>query len=90
MAEQIMSEVITKAVTEAARIVIQTMAEIQSLKIPNVAGPKLGSPFLKQPTFDWEATDKYTEWKAFVLEVRNVLLTYNAKEPDKITMVKTG
>ena len=88
MAEQIMSKAIAKAVAEATRIVIQTMAEIQAQNIPNTAGPKLGSPTLKQLTFNWEAQDKYMEWKAFSLEVRNVLSTYNTQEPDKIAMVK--
>ena len=83
-----MSEVITKAVAEATRIAIQTMVEMQEQKIPNAGGPKLGGPTLKQPTFDWEAQDKYMDWKAFVLEVRNVLSTYNGQEPDKIAMVK--
>ena len=63
MAEQIMNKVITKAVAEATRKVMQTMAEIQTQRIPNAAGPKLGSPTLKQPTFDWKAPDKYMEWK---------------------------
>ena len=31
----------------------------------NAAGPKLGSSTLKQPSFNWEAPDKYTELKAF-------------------------
>ena len=88
MAEQIMSEAIAKAVAEATRIVIQTMAEMQTQRIPNAAGPKLGSPTLKQPTYAWEVPDKYTEWKAFILEVRNILATYNAQEADKIAMVK--
>ena len=74
--------------TEATRIVIQTMAKMQAQRVPNAAGPKLGSPTLKQPNFNWEAPDKYTEWKAFILEVRNVLSTYNANEADKIAMVK--
>ena len=72
MAEQIMSEAVTKAVAEATRIVIQMMAEMQAQRTPNVAGPKLGSAALNQPTFDWEAPDKYMELKAFNLEVRNV------------------
>ena len=55
MAEQIMSEAITKAVAEATRIVIQMMAEMQAQRTPNVAGPKLGGSTLKQPTFNWEA-----------------------------------
>ena len=46
-------------------------------------------PVLKQPQFNWEAADKYMEWKAFILEVRNVLSTYNAQEHDKIATVKT-
>ena len=64
------------------------MAEMQTQRIPNTAGPKLDGPTLKQPTFDWEAPDKYTEWKAFILEVKYVLSTYNAQEADKIAMVK--
>ena len=43
---------------------------------------------LKQPQFNWVAADKYTEWKAFILKVRNVLYTYNALEQDKIAIVK--
>ena len=43
---------------------------------------------LKQPQFNWEAADKYSKWKAFILEVRNVLSKYNAQEQDKIALVK--
>ena len=43
---------------------------------------------LKQPQFNWEAADKYSEWNAFTLEVRNVLSTYNAQEQDKIALIK--
>ena len=50
MAEQIMSKVIAKAVAEATRLAIQTMAKMQVQRIPSAAGPKLGSPALKQPT----------------------------------------
>ena len=79
MAEQIMSEVIAKAVAEVTRIVIQTIAELQAQRVPNTAGPKLGGPALKQPNFNWEAPNKYTKWKGFILEVRNLLSTYNAQ-----------
>ena len=89
MANQIMNEAIIKAVAEATRIAIQTMAKMQAQRVPNTAGSKLCSPTLKQPNFNWEAPDKYTEWKAFTLEVRNVLSTYIANEADKIVMVKT-
>ena len=45
---------------------------------------------LKQPQFNWEVADKYSEWKAFMLEVKDVLSTYFAQENDKITIVKIG
>ena len=90
MAEQIMNEAIMKAVAGATRIMIQTMAESQAQRVPNTAGPKLGGSTLKQPNFNWQAPDKYTEWKAFILEVRNVLSTYNAQEADKLATVKNS
>ena len=61
MAEQIMAEAIAKAVAEATRIVIQTMANSQAQRVPNSAGPKLGGPTLKQPNLNWEVPDKYTK-----------------------------
>ena len=89
MADQAaMSEAIVKAIAEATRLAIQAMTDTQVQRMPNTSGPKVGSPMLKQPSFNWEATDKYTEWKAFILEVRNVLSTYNLQEMDKIVMVK--
>ena len=88
MADQAMSEAIVKAVTEATRIAIQTMAKMQTQRTASTPGPKLGDPVLKQPNFNWDAADKYTEWKVFILEVRNMLSTYNAQEQDKIAMVK--
>ena len=85
MADQlVMNEAITKAVAEATRIMIQTIGETQTQRSEGQQGPKLGSPVLKQPQFNWEAADKYMEWKAFILKVRNVLSTYNAQEQDKL------
>ena len=43
---------------------------------------------MKQLQFNWDMADKYTEWKAFLLEVRNVIATYNACKEEKIVMVK--
>ena len=88
MADQVMSEVIAKAVAKATRTVIQTMAEMQTERTTSTTGPTLGGPALKQTNFHWEAADKYMEWKAFILEVRNMLSTYNTQEKDKIAMVK--
>ena len=84
----VMNEAIAKAVAVATRVTIQTFTEAQSQRSEGQQGPKLGSPALKQPQFNWEATDKYTEWKAFIFEVRNVLSTNNAQEQDKIAIVK--
>ena len=50
--------------------------------------PKVGGLALKQPHFNWDVADKYTEWKAFILEVRNVISTYNTCKQEKIAMVK--
>ena len=83
-----MNEAITKAVAKAMRVAIQTFTETQSQRSEGQWGPKLGGPALKQPQLNWKATDKYTEWKAFILKVRNVLSTYNAQEQDKIFIVK--
>ena len=87
MADQAaMNYVIAKALMEATRAAIQTMVE--SHQGQEDQRPKVGGLALKQPQFNWDADDKYTEWKAFVLEVRNVISTYNVHEQEKITMVK--
>ena len=87
MADQtVMNKVIMKVVAEASRAAVQTMVELHQRQ--EFKGPKLGSPVPKQPQFNWEVADKYTEWKAFTLEVRNVLSTNNAHEQEKIPLVK--
>ena len=88
MAEQNMSEVIAKGVAEATKIAIQYMAEIQVQQIDSQHGPRLGGPALKQHTFNGKATDKYTEWKAFMLKVQHVIPFYNVQEGEKITIIK--
>ena len=64
------NEAIAKAVADATWVAIQTLSEVQSQRSEDQRGPKLGGPVLKQPQFNWEATDKYKEWKAFILQVR--------------------
>ena len=39
---------------------------------------------MKQPTFSWEAEDKYNELKTFKLEVNNILSTYNSPQNDQL------
>ena len=55
--EQIMSEVITGAVAEATRIAIQCIEKAWVERTPGASGPKIGSPAMKQPTFDWSTLD---------------------------------
>ena len=66
--EQIMSEVIARPVAEATRIALQTMAVAWVERMHDGAGPKVGGPAMKQPTFDWNVQDKYSESKIFQLE----------------------
>ena len=46
--EHVMNGVIAKAVAEANRIAIQTMAEAWAERMHNISGPKIGSPTKKQ------------------------------------------
>ena len=84
--ESMMSEAIAKAVAEATRV--QTMAKAQAQRSQNAAGPKLGSPTLKQTMFNWEAPDKYNKLKTFKLQVNNVLSTYSMPEVEMLAVVK--
>ena len=88
--EPVMSEAITRVVAKTTRVVLQTMAEAQEQRTLNALGPKLGSPALKQPSFNWKAPDKYTELKTFKLEVNSVLSTYSMPEAEKLVVVKNG
>ena len=73
--EQTMSKAITRAVAEATRIAIQTMAGALVERMHDGSGPKVGSPTMKQLTFNWNVQDKYSELKTFRLEVNNILST---------------
>ena len=86
--EQIMNGAITKAVAEATRVAIQAMAEAWVERKHDTSGPKIGSPTMKQPTFDWNAEGKYSKLKTFRLEVNNVLSTYNTPLANKLALVK--
>ena len=59
--EQIMSEVIAKALAEATKVAIQAEAWVEGMY--DMAGPKIGGLTMKQPTFDWDVEDKYNELK---------------------------
>ena len=65
ISEQIMSESIARAVAEATRIAFQTMAGDWAERTHNRSGPKLGSPTMRQPMFNWNMQDQYSELKTF-------------------------
>ena len=57
------TEPIAWVAAQAARVAAQDMAVAtadKSQTTQNVAS-KIGGPIMKQPTFDWEANDKYSE-----------------------------
>ena len=60
-----MSEAITRAVAEAIRIAIQTMAEAQAERMHDGSGSNIGGPTMKQLAFNWNTQDKYSELKSF-------------------------
>ena len=85
--EQIMSKAITRGVTEATRIAIKTMAESQAERTNDASGPKIGSPAMKQLTFNWNVQDKYSKLKTFKLDINNVLSMHNTPEIDKLAVI---
>ena len=82
------NEAIAKAVAEATRAAIQAMAAAMAERPQSVAGPKMGRPAMKQPSFNWEADNKYSELKAFRLEVSNILTMYNTPQTEQLAIIK--
>ena len=54
----IANEAVAKAVAEVTRTAIQAMAADMVERPHSVAGPRIGRPAMKQPSFNWEADDK--------------------------------
>ena len=59
----IVSEAIAKAVGEATIVAIQAKVVAIAERPQSMAGPKIGIPAMKQPTFHWKMEDKYSELK---------------------------
>ena len=57
--EAFINEEIAKTVAEATRVAMQGMAAATTERPQNMVGPKIGRPVMKQPSFNWEADDKY-------------------------------
>ena len=83
--EQVMSKAIARTVAEATRIAIQTIAQALAERMHDGAGPKIGSPAMKQPTFDWNVQAKDSKLKTVRLEVNNVPSTYNTPQNGQIS-----
>ena len=62
-------QAIAKAVTEVMTAAIKAMVADMAQRPQSTAGSKIGRPAMKQPTFNWEADDKYR--KIQNLQVRN-------------------
>ena len=54
------------------------------------AEPKIGRPFMQQPTFDWEAKDKYSKLRNYIKEVNNIFECYNMPQSERIVITKCG
>ena len=86
--QAIANDAVAKAVAEVTLGAIQAMAAAMAERPQSMAGPKIGRPAMKQPTFNWEADNKYGELKTFRLEVSNILTTYNTPQTEQLAMVK--
>ena len=63
---------IIQAVAKAVRAAFQTMVTASTSRQDN-AGHKMSGSIMKQPTFNWNARDKYEELRNFKLEISKVL-----------------
>ena len=84
--QAIANKAIAKAVTEVTKAAIQAMATAE--RPQSMMGPKIGSPAMKQPSFNCEADDKYSKLKNFRLEVNNIISTYNTPHAEELAKVK--
>ena len=80
-------ETIVQAVAEATRAAIQSMAVARAERTQN-SGLRLGRSVMRQPTFNWEAGDKYNELKNFRLEVSNIFKSYSMSQAEQIAVIK--
>ena len=95
--EKIHKQEFLKHTTETAKEVVQAMAigtgtraSTEHRNAANGMGPKVCGPSIKQPNFDCNAIDKYTELKNFEMEVNNIFLifSYNVSDLEKVPIMK--
>ena len=65
------TETIILITTEEARVAAETMAmaSAENYQRAQNTGPKLGSPLMRQPTFDWSSAEMHAELRNFKIEV---------------------
>ena len=51
---------------------------------------KLGGPLLKQPSFEWGVSEKYTELRYLRLKENNIFKTCNVNDTEKYQLSETG
>ena len=61
--QAVTNEAIAKAVAKVTTEAIQAMAVAAAERPASMVGPKIGRPTMKQPSFNWEADNKYSELK---------------------------
>ena len=84
----IANEAIPEAVAEATRAAVQAMAAAMAERPQCIAGPTMGRPAMKQPSFNLEVDSKNSELKTFRLEINNILTTYNTPQVEQLALVK--
>ena len=63
------------------------MAASRAERTQNV-GPRLGRPLMKQPTFNWEAEDKYNELINFRQLINSIFKSYSTSQAEQIAIIK--
>ena len=78
--EQSMTQMIMQAAIKGTKSVIMVVREADNLvnnAKPIQAMPRSSSPVLRQPTFDWKASNKYQELCSFEIETKNIFVVNN-------------
>ena len=86
--QAIANEAIPKTVAKATRVAIWAMAAAAAERPQSVAVHKISRPAMRQPSFNWEADDKYSKLKHFRLEVDNITISYNIPHGEQLAIVK--
>ena len=86
--QAITNETIAKAVAEVNSAAIQAVVAAVAERPQSAVGPKIGRPAMKQPSFNWEADNKYNKHKTFRVEVSNILTVYITPQTEQPAIVK--